>query len=77
MDDKIIFLDVNVIANGKYFRGNLVKMKRKRNFAAAKCQRTRLFDDKLFKKGIQLKHLVYGRKIGSERTCRGGGSLFR
>ena len=36
MDDKIIFLDINVIAKCKYSRANLVKMKRKRNFAVAK-----------------------------------------
>ena len=36
MDDKIIFLDVYTISKNKYLSGNLVKMKRKRNFAVAK-----------------------------------------
>ena len=46
LDDKIIFLDVYVIPNGKYLGGNLVKMKRKRNFAVAKCQRSWKIADK-------------------------------
>ena len=57
MDDKIIFLDVYVIANCKYFRGNLVKMKRKRNFAAAKCQRTCKFGDKIHEERKIIKNI--------------------